>query len=166
MKGHPPFESAEGESPPPSQTNPFDLIQFALWAGGVQVVNFGATVREVRTVQAPPAFTCTSASKLHTPSGAFEVGDMFCGDACPCGEVHGGPNERCSTCGQMVPYHAFPGRGLRQALLVVGAPAGVGNNLKGPPEERDFFLLIHIPRAAGDEFDRQMSSPIVIPGVM
>lgn len=101
MKGHPPFESAEGEPPPPSQTNPFDLIQFALRAGGVQVVNFGATVKRVQGAQG-------------------------------------------------------------KALLVVEAPAGVGDNLKGPPEDRDFFLLIHIPRAAGDEFDRQMSSPIVL----
>lgn len=160
MKGHPPFESAEGEPPPPSQVNPFNLINFALRAGGVQVVNFGSTVREVRTVQSPPAFTCTSESKLHTPSGHFQRPAEP--QPCSCGESHG-PFEYCSTCTEPVPYHLFPGRGLRQGLLVVEVPASVGDNLKGPPEDRDFFLLIHIPRQAGDEFDRQMSSLIVAP---
>lgn len=159
MRGFPPFE-AENGTQAPSGKNWLALLQFALQTpdlGGVQVVRFDGTILEVRTVQAPPAYTCTSASKLHAPSGV-------CGGGHPLAPSDEQPLERCSVCGMMVPWHDFPGRGLRSAILVSEAPARVGDNLKGPIEERDTYLLLHIPRATADAFDEQASRRIVLPG--
>src|SRR4029079_10618185 len=116
---------------------PLDLVLYALRLGqGGPVVRFDSTIVELRVGMTPPAYTCTSASKLHSPSGETQLrgGCMLCGD------THGGPEERCATCGNMVDYHAFPGRGLKRALLVVDAPAATGENLQGPAEERDAYL--------------------------
>jgi len=163
MKGFPPFE-AENGTPAPSGKNWLALLQFALQTpdlGGVQVVRFDTTILEVRTVQAPPAYTCTSASKLHTPSGRETAFASTVG--CPCGVSHGS-KEYCPGCGNLVPWHDFPGRGLRSAILVSEAPARVGDNLKGPAEKRDTYLLLHIPRATADAFDEQATRRIVLPG--
>jgi hypothetical protein len=99
-------------------------------------------------------------SKLHAPSGETQLR----GGCLLCGENHGGPDERCATCGEMIPYHAFPGRGLKRALLVVDAPTATGENLQGPAEERDAYMLVQIPRATLDAFDEQASRRIILPG--
>lgn len=107
MKGYPPFEG-QPESPlPPSATHPFELIQFALQHGYVQVVQFDKTVRRVRFVKR---------------------------------------------------------EGERSALVLIDAPAGVGEDLQGPAEEKDFYLLIHIPREAADAFDEAATRRIILPG--
>jgi len=162
MKGFPPFE-AENGTQAPSGKNWLGLLQFALQTpdlGGVQVVRFDGTILEVRTVQAPPAYTCTSASKLHTPSGQ----ETLSGAVVECCKLPHGSRERCATCGNLISYHDFPGRGPRSTILVSEAPARVGDNLKGPIEERDTYLLLHIPRALADAFDEQATRRIVLPG--
>lgn len=57
-------------------------------------------------------------------------------------------------------------KGKRSALLLVEAPSGVGENLKGPAKERDSYLLIHVPRATADAFDEEASRRIILPGAM
>lgn len=53
------------------------------------------------------------------------------------------------------------------SVLEVQAPVGVGLTLEGPPEEQDYLILIHVPRAAGDAMDSPIERPLIIlpPGV-
>jgi hypothetical protein len=161
VRGCAPFEAPDGERAP-SADKPLDLILYALRSGqGVQVVRFDSAIVELRVAQTPPTYTCTSASKLHAPEGLLHVGVQ--GACLVCREPHW-PEECCATCGAMVPYHAFPGRGLKRALLVVDAPAATGENLQGPAEDRDGYLLVHIPRATLDAFDEEATRRIILPG--
>lgn len=48
------------------------------------------------------------------------------------------------------------------AILEVRAPVGVAQNLQGPPEEQDYFILIHVPRVAGDAMDSPVERPRII----
>lgn len=158
MKGFPPFQGEPGKPPPPS-ADPLRLIQFALQAGyPIQIINFGGAVKEVQfRRKAPPSGSC-----FHRETGEVDL----VGALCDCGQPHSA-RERCATCGEMVPYHDFPGRELRVAELTVEAPAGVGRILEGPPAEQDYLILIHIPRVAGDAMDSPIERPRVIlpPGV-
>lgn len=159
MKGHPPLYQGEPGGARPASADPLKLIQWALQNGyPVQMVDFGRTVKEVRfRRKLPPSGTC-----YHQPSGETDlVGVLNCG----CGQQHAA-RERCAACGEFVPFHDFPGREPRVAVLTVEAPAPVGEQLKGPAEDRDAFVLIHVPRAAVDEMDSPIERPkIVIPGV-
>jgi hypothetical protein len=160
MKGCAPFEAPAGERAP-SADKPLDLVLYALRSGdGVQVVRFDSAIVEIKVAMTQPLYTCSSLSKLHAPSGETQLR----GGCLLCGENHGGPDERCATCGEMIPYHAFPGRGLKRALLVVDAPAATGENLQGPTEERDAYMLVQIPRATLDAFDEAGSRRIILPG--
>lgn len=46
-----------------------------------------------------------------------------------------------------------------ECLLIVDAPVSVGENLAGPPEQRDAYILIHIDRQAIDAMDE---SPLLV----
>lgn len=49
----------------------------------------------------------------------------------------------------------------------VSLPPEVRENLDGPPEEQDAYLLIHIARAVVDEMDSPVERPLIVlpPGV-
>lgn len=153
MKGCPPFQGEPGGPPPPS-ADPLRLIQFALQAGvPIQIINFGGAVEGVRFRRKhPPSGSC-----CHVETGEFDA----LGALCDCRESHSA-RERCSRCGEMVPYHEFPGREPLVAELTVAAPAAVGRILQGPPEQQDYLILIHVPRVAGDAMDSPVERPRII----
>jgi len=53
------------------------------------------------------------------------------------------------------------GSGDKPGILKLAAPDAVIKNLKGDPDRRDAFLLVHIPR----EILRREESPIILPGL-
>jgi len=141
----------------PTAVNFFDLINFCLeqhpeWLG---IYSLNDRIRNVRTPRKPaPSGAC-----FHKPSGEFDLVGTI---ECACGETHA-RSERCYGCGELIPYHGFPGREPRITLLTVEMPENVGENLRGPEEERAFLVAFSIDSAAYDEFVRRSASPIILP---
>lgn len=155
MKDKPAFWQGDAATPPPPSADPLRLIQFALSSGRpIQVVNFAGAVKSIEYSRKVPA----SGTCFHRPSGEWNPMSVV---DCQCGATH--PlTEICTACGEAVPYHNFPGREPRVAVITVQAPVTVGENLQRPPGEQDGFVLIHIPREAIDAMD----SPIVAPSLI
>jgi len=119
--------------------DPLRLIQFCLEEGiPIQIVDFAASVRDVRE---------------HGYDAEQLAGDLSMADTGTSTDVN---------------YLAMAKKALELlapepvagAVLAVAAPVGVARDLRLPADQRDAYILIHIPRTAVE----RMSSPIVLPG--
>lgn len=142
----------------PVNVNLFELLNFCLQqhpeALGVFALNPRA--REVRM----PRKAAPSGGCFHRPSGEQDlVGAVL---SCWCDTPHGRA-ERCTACGEMIPFHDFPGREPRVTFLTLELPERVGQNLKGAEEDHAFLVAFSIDRAVYDEFTRRAASPIILP---
>ena len=114
--------------------DPLRLVQYCLEEGiPIQIVDFGKAVQAVRIRKQ----IAQEAACIHALAVDFLA-------------VPGGS---CPECGLLLPFR-------ETASLTVEAPVAVGHDLQRPADERDAYILIHIPRAALDRFE----SPIVLPG--
>lgn len=160
----------------PTNLNLFELLNYCVshQPGALGVFALNSRVKEIRMPRQPAA----SGSCFHRPSevplqakltatvnGEVHVVETLERICDQCGEAHA-LAELCSQCGEAVPYHDFPGREPRIALITLEFPERVGKNLKGPEEDRAFLVCFHIDRAVYDQFIRRSQladSGLVLP---
>lgn len=141
--------------------SPIDVLNYCIQhsPGSLGLFALGQRVREVKFKVRP----VKSGGCYHRPGGPQLLADMIpAATGCECRETHDSA-ERCSVCGQLVPYHDFPSRRLRVAMVTVELPEAVGVNLKGPEEGRDFIIAFTVDRAIFDRLERQAASGLVLP---
>lgn len=137
--------------------SPIDVLNYCIQhsPGSLGLFALSQRVCEVKFKVRP----VKSGGCYHRPSGEEDIVGVI---GCECREIHSA-KEKCSACGQFVPYHDFPSRRLRVAMVTVELPEAVGVNLKGPEEGRDFIIAFTVDRAIFDRLERQAASGLVLP---